>query len=61
MALKVNGTIVITDDRYFSGVNSADTTTQATLLDAVKLFDHKLIIQNSAGTTLDTFYGANTA
>lgn len=61
MGLKINGTTIINDDRYFNNINSADTTTTATLIQAVKTFDHKLITQNSAGTTMKTYYGANTA
>jgi len=61
MGLKINGTTIINDQRYFNNINSADTTTTSTLIQAVKTFDHKLITQNSAGSTLKTFYGANTA
>ena len=60
MALKILGVTVVNDTRYFNSVSSADTTSERTLLDAVKLLDHKLIISNSGGTVLNTFYGANT-
>lgn len=60
MGLKINGVTIVNDNRYFNNINSADTQSTGVIIQAVKTFDHKLITQNSAGSTLKTYYGANT-
>ena len=64
MSVKINGTIVFESNAdttvHMLNIASIDANTEQQFITAVRDQDHKFLIQNSAGTTYATFYGANT-
>lgn len=69
MALKINGTEVISDARYLTNITGFDAQTEAIILDALKGIPdntttfNSFRLQDSSGSYIDggAFYGANTA
>jgi len=61
MALKINNVTVIGDDKYINAITATDATTKTTFKNSYKAINHSFSVQNSAGTTLATYYAANTA
>ena len=64
MSISINGTVVFASNTdvsqvYLENVASIDANTEAAFITAIRSEDHKFLIQNSAGTTYATFYGAN--
>lgn len=57
--LKVGGTEVIAANGYIINIASLDARSQETFIDAIRFFDHKLVMVDSSGTTKQTLYGAN--
>jgi len=64
MSVKINGTIVFESNAdttvHMLNIASIDANTEQAFVSAIRSQDHKFLIQNSAGTTQGTFYGANT-
>ena len=58
MAIKVNGTQVISDTLVLEGITDADVITEATMNNAVKNQNNVLRIYDSAGTEVRTLFCA---
>lgn len=64
MSIKINGTVVFASNTAVSGVYlenvaSVDANTAAAIVQSVKVQNHFFTLQNSAGTSAGTWYGAN--
>ena len=64
MSIKINGTVVFASNTavsqvYLENVASIDANTEAAMVQSVKVQNHFFTVQNSAGGTGGTFYGAN--
>jgi len=57
--IKINGTEVIAANGYLVNVTGLDSRSQETFIDAIRFFDHKLVMVDSTGTAVQTLYGAN--
>ena len=57
MAVLVAGETIVTDARQLK-IKATDADTKATLRDALRQDDDKIIIQDSSGNAIHTFYGA---
>jgi hypothetical protein len=64
MSVKINGTIVFESNAdgfvHLLNIPSVDANTQVQFVEAIRSQNHTFSIQNSAGSTYATFYGANT-
>jgi hypothetical protein len=57
MAVSVAGNVIVTDARQLK-IQDTDADTKATLQDALRQDDDKIIIQDSSGTAIHTFFGS---
>jgi len=57
MAVLVAGNVIVTDARQLK-IQDTDDDTKATLQDALRQDDDKIIIQDSSGNAIHTFFGA---
>jgi hypothetical protein len=58
MAIKINGTTIISDTRVLEAIANTDVTTDTTINSSIKKQANVLRIYNSAGTEVRTLYCA---